>query len=142
MARMPLTLMVASGRVTPVTVISPSTPTVLISGEVTRRFEPAVVGNGPGIDGGSGVLVAGLGVGGIVVAGSGFPGTDVGEIFVGTCVGTSVETGAVVEVTIESPPQAAAKTSIAPIREITGRKTTGKALDPIHHRPNTCMPIS
>ncbi|HIM36911.1 MAG TPA: hypothetical protein EYM38_02665 [Dehalococcoidia bacterium] len=72
----------------------------------------------------------------------GGPGTDVGGGCVGTCVGTSVETGAVVEVTVEAPPQAAAKTSMAPIRVITGRNTTGKALNPIRHRPNTSMPIS
>ena len=145
MARMPFTLMVASGRVTPVTVMLPTAPTVLFSGEVTRSFRPALMVKGAGIDGGSGVLVAGLGVAGIAVAGGGVRGTDVAGISVGICVGTSMETGetgAAVDVTVESPPQAAAKTSRAAIAEIIDRGTTGKTPILTHHRPNTCMTFS
>ena len=142
-AKTPLTLTMASGRVTPVTVIvfaetRGASNRDLSNGEVTWSCNAAEVSKraGTGVKLGlmfRGVEVAGRGVSGIAVGGIG-EGVAVEEI-----AGTEVAAG-VEGVAASSPPQAANNNKIAANGASTGA-SAGKGPNLIHH-PNTWMLIS
>ena len=145
---MPFTLTMASGRVTPTTVIvfaetrGASTRDVsrdVSNGEVISSCNAAEVSKRAGTGVKLGLMFRGVGVAGRAVSGMAVEGIGEG-VAVEEIAGTEVGSGAG-EVAASSPPQAANNNKSAAIGASTGA-STGKGPNLIHHRPNTWMLIS